>query len=203
MARPRRRGSSLVLIALIAGAYFGSEWIRTRIDMWRYPWAYADGGRPTLPGTWVGTLATAGGLRSGVVLDLRLRPLSSGGRRRRSLWRSRNATTLTANARMCDTRGEQLLTGAGSAQNKDGSRFHVNLSPADSSRQPDGLALSGIEGGWDGRDALAAQALPFWRERGASVLRSDDPNVKETPFAMTRATDEEYRAICRQLRMTR
>lgn len=208
MARKRKRGFTVLGIAAIVGIIVGMDWVRTRIDMWRHPWGYAVGGRPALPGTWVGPLTTAGGLRSGVLLELRLIPVNPPQKttsfsRRRKLWRGRNATTLSANARFCDDRGEQRLAGNGSSADKKASRFSVALSQADTSFQPDGLAISGIDGGWDGANAVAATALPYWRVRKVGVIRRDDPNVKETPFAMKRGTEADYRAICQQFGVTR
>ncbi len=49
-------------IGALVGIMVGRDWIETRIDMWQYPWGYAVGGRPALPGTWVGLVTTAGGL---------------------------------------------------------------------------------------------------------------------------------------------
>ena len=171
--------------------------------MWSYPWGYAVGGRPALPGTWVGTLVTEGGLRSGLVLELGLRPLSSGGGRRSrlgSLTRGKNATTLIASARMCDARGEQVLTGTGSAADKQASKFSIALEQADSTHQPNGLAISGMDGGWDGANSLTVTALPFWRERRQAVIRRDDPNVNVTPpFPLKRGTENDYREICQRL----
>ena len=204
MAKRPKRGITVLGIAALVGIMVGMDWIETRIDMWQYPWGYAVGGRPALPGTWVGLVTTAGGLRTGILLDLRLTPVNpprppGSFSYSRSFGRGRNATTLSAKARTCDDRGEQLLSGPGSTADKKASHIWVALNQADSSFQPDGFAISGMDASWDGADALAATALPYWRVRRIGVIRRDDPNVKETPFALERGTEADYRAICRQI----
>src|ERR1043165_1380295 len=80
-------GCGSLLLALIAmlvlSGVLRTFW--TRVDRQRFPWAYAESGRPTLTGTWVGSLTTGRGERRMLLLVIRVRPLDfsgRGGRRR-------------------------------------------------------------------------------------------------------------------------
>src|SRR6187551_2103838 len=82
-ARRRRRYSGWIVLvfALVAMVGFSEamQLFWTRIDQHRFPWAYGRSGRPTLTGTWVGSLTTGRGARRGLYLDLELEPLRFGG----------------------------------------------------------------------------------------------------------------------------
>ena len=61
--------SWVLALAIVLGVTLGLEVIGKRVDMWRFPWAYAESGRPTLTGTWVGQ-ATTGDLPKVTLRDI-------------------------------------------------------------------------------------------------------------------------------------
>ena len=62
----------IVALVVLVGVYVATTFFSRRLDMWRFPWAYEGSGRPTLTGTWVGSLTTATGQRRGVIMEMHL-----------------------------------------------------------------------------------------------------------------------------------
>jgi hypothetical protein len=189
----------VVMLAVLTG---GIRFVWTGIDQRRFPWGYPEPGKPTLIGTWVGTMTTGGGVRRGVYMDLRLEPLRFGtgrSRRRRSSRAFRNLrnSNFEGEVRMCGgPREQRFAINTGTAEDKEASRFRIGLSPTDST-PPDGLAPSHIRGRWNGGDSLALEADLYLR-RGASAMSStDDPDTgKSATLGMTRGDEARYRALC-------
>ena len=193
----------VVLLALFSGA-MGLFW--TRVDQRRFPWAYAETGRPTLTGTWVGSLTTNRGARRALYLDLRLKPLDVESARRRrgrynGLYRRRGTDMLVGELRMCGgPKGEQRFTVTGHPVADDASRFALGFHPADSV-PPDGLAPSHLRGAWDQRDSLRIEADLHVRQGKSAITNSADPETGQPqPGTLHRAGANEYPALCRRLR---
>ena len=192
-----------LFIAVSSGA-MGLFW--TRVDQRRFPWAYAETGRPTLTGTWVGTLETKRGARRGLYLDLRLVPIDfESGRRRRGganrVFRRINSDKLVGELRMCGgPKGEQRFTLSGNNVTSDASRFRLSFSAADSV-PPDGLAPSHLRGAWDQRDSLNVEADLYVRQGASAITNSADPETGHPQAgALHRANANEYPALCARLR---
>jgi hypothetical protein len=193
----------VLLLAVFSGAM---ELFWTRIDQRRFPWAYAETGRSTLTGTWVGSLATNRGARRALYLDLQLKPLDfDGGRRRRrrasDVYRRATSDKLVGELRMCGgPKGEQRFTLHGNNVTDDASRFRLSFYPADSV-PPDGLAPSHLRGAWDGRDSLRIEADLYVRQGKSAITNSADPETgAPQPGALHRAEPNEYPALCARLR---
>jgi hypothetical protein len=198
--------AGLVLVIVLLAAFSGAmELFWTRVDQRRFPWAYAETGRPTLTGTWVGTFVTNRGARRGLYLDLRLKPIDfESGRRRRGganrVYRRANSDKLVGELRMCGgPNGEQRFTITGNNVTDDASRFRLGFSPADSVPK-DGLAPSHLRGAWDLRDSLRIEADLHVRQGESAITNSADPETGEPqPGALHRATPNEYAALCERL----
>ena len=193
----------VVLLALFSGA-MGLFW--TRVDQRRFPWAYAETGRPTLTGTWVGSLTTNRGARRALYLDLRLKPLDVESARRRrgrynGLYRRRGTDMLVGELRMCGgPKGEQRFSVTGHPVADDASRFALGFYPADSVPL-DGLAPSHLRGAWDQRDSLRIEADLHVRQGKSAITNSADPETGQPqPGTLHRAGANEYPALCRRLR---
>jgi hypothetical protein len=205
----RNRYGCAVLVgaALLIAAFSGAmELFWTRVDQRRFPWAYAETGRPTLTGTWVGTLETNRGARRGLYLDLQLEPIDfESGRRRRGganrVVRRTNSDKLVGELRMCGgPKGEQRFTLSGNNVTGDASRFRLSFSTADSV-PPDGLAPSHLRGTWDQRDSLKVEADLYLRQGASAITNSADPETGHPqPGALHRANANEYPALCARLR---
>ena len=198
--------AGLALVVVLLAAFSGAmELFWTRIDQRRFPWAYEETGRPTLTGTWVGTLETNRGARRGLYLDVRLEPLDfDSGRRRRGgasdAFRRADRDKLVGGLRMCGgARGEQRFTLHGNNVTDDASRFRLSFSPADSV-PPDGLAPSHLRGAWDGRDSLKIEADLYLRQGASAITNSADPETgPPQQGALHRADPNEYPRTCRAL----
>jgi hypothetical protein len=197
---------AVLLMAAFSGAM---ELFWTRIDQRRFPWAYPESGRPTLTGTWVGTLETTRGARRGIYLDLQLAPLDfDSGRRRRGganrAFRRANSEKLVGELRMCGgPNGQQRFTVSGSNVTGDASRFRLSFSTADSV-PPDGLAPSHLRGAWDQRDSLRIEADLYVRQGESAITSSADPETGQPQRgALHRAGANEYPARCAALRAGR
>lgn len=196
----------LVLAVFLIAAFAGAlELFWTRVDQRRFPWAYAETGRPTLTGTWVGMLETNRGARRGLYLDLRLKPIDfESGRRRRGganqVFRRKYSEKLVGELRMCGgPKGEQRFTITGNNVTDDASRFRLGFSPADSV-PTDGLAPSHLRGAWDLRDSLRIEADLHVRQGAAAITNSADPETGQPqPGALHRAQPNEYAALCERL----
>ena len=199
--------AGLVLVIVLLAAFSGAmELFWTRIDQRRFPWAYAETGRPTLTGTWVGMLVTNRGAQRGLYLDLRLKPIDfESGRRRRNranqVYRRARSQILVGELRMCGgPKGEQRFTLTGNILADDASRFQLGFYPADSV-PPDGLAPSHLRGMWNQRDSLRIEADLHMRRGKSAITDSADPETgRPQPGALHRALPNEYAALCRRLR---
>ena len=195
---------SVILLALFSGAM---ELFWTRVDQRRFPWAYEETGRPTLVGTWVGSLTTGRGAVRGLYLDLQLKPLNFEGRGRRRrggnnrIYRRARSEMLVGELRMCGgPNGEQRFTMTGYPVDDDASRFALGFYPADSI-PPDGLAPSHLRGMWNRLDSLRVEVDLHMREGKAAITNSADPETgPPQPGALHRAGANEYPALCRRLR---
>ena len=204
--RSRFGCAGLVLVVVLLAAFSGAmELFWTRVDQRRFPWAYAESGRPTLTGTWVGMLVTNRGARRALYLDLRLKPIDfESGRRRRGranqVFRRAYSEKLVGELRMCGgPKGEQRFTLTGTNVTDDASRFKLGFYPADSV-PPDGLAPSHLRGAWDLRDSLKVEADLHVRQGAAAITNSADPETgRPQPGALHRAQPNEYAALCRRL----
>ena len=198
--------AGLALVVVLLAAFSGAmELFWTRVDQRRFPWAYAETGRPTLTGTWVGTLETNRGARRGLYLDLQLKPIDfESGRRRRGaanrVYRRAYSDKLVGELRMCGgPKGEQRFTVTGNNVDDDASRFRLSFYPADSV-PPDGLAPSHLRGAWNGRDSLRIEADLHVRQGAAAITNSADPETgRPQPGALRRASPNEYPRTCRSL----
>ena len=193
---------AVFLISAFAGAL---ELFWTRVDQRRFPWAYVESGRPTLTGTWVGTLVTNRGARRGLYLDLRLKPIDfESGRRHRGganrVFRRAYSDKLVGELRMCGgPKGEQRFTLTGNNVTDDASRFRLGFYPADSVPR-DGLAPSHLRGEWDLRDSLRIEADLHVRQGAAAITNSADPETgRPQPGALHRGQPNEYSALCERL----
>ena len=198
--------AGLMLVAVLLSLFTGAmQLFWTRVDQRRFPWAYAETGRPTLTGTWVGSLTTNRGAVRALYLDLQLDPLDfstrrggSGGNR---IYRRKGSEMFAGELRMCGgANGEQRFTVSGHLVDDDGSRFRLGFYPADSV-PPDGLAPSHLRGMWNQRDSLRIEADVHMRQGKAAITNSADPETgPPQPGALHRAPPNEYAVLCRRLR---
>ena len=193
----------IVLLAIFSGAM---QLFWTRVDQRRFPWAYAETGRPALVGTWIGSLTTGRGAVRGLYLDLGLKPLDFDGRGRRRggnnrMYRRRGSEMLGGELRMCGgPNGEQRFTVTGYPVDDDASRFALGFYPADSV-PPDGLAPSHMRGTWNHQDSLRVEVDLHMRRGKSAITSTDDPETGlPQPGALHRASANEYPALCRRLR---
>lgn len=191
--------SWVIAFGLLLFVTLGFDVLGNRIDKLRFPWGYADSGKPVLVGTWVGPLTSGSGKHLGVLLDMELAPLDRG-RRRGTLFRTRRNRWLEGRASVCAALGRvQHFTFWGEPDDSKASRFHLSLSTADSV-PVDGLSPSHIQGRWDGGDSLMLRASLYWRRGGAAVSSTDDPDTKDTPLTLKHGTDAAFNSLCSQLR---
>ena len=178
----------------------------TRLDQHRFPWAYAESGRPTLTGDWAGRLTTEQGNRRGLLMHLELVPLKfpvrgtrSGGWNLRFFHR-RGDDNLTGELYVCGAAlGEQHFSLRGNVVANDASRFQLSASVADSAAA-DGLSLRTLRGTWDGRDSLGVNAELYVRYRGQAVsLPHASETTRPQPGALHRAAPADFRALCERL----
>jgi hypothetical protein len=191
-------------IWLSFAGFANAQW--TRLDQHRFPWAYAESGRPTLTGVWAGRLTTEQGNRRGLLLHLELVPLKfpvrgtrSGGWNLRFFHRKAH-DNLTGELYVCGAAlGDQHFTLRGNILGDDASRFRLSLSAADSA-PADGLSLRTLRGTWDGRDSLSVDADLYVLYRGQPVSL---PHAVETtrpqPGALHRVESAEFRTLCERL----
>ena len=194
--------SWVLALAIVVGVTLGLEVIGKRVDMWRFPWAYAESGRPTLTGTWVGQATTGSGKRLGVFLDIQMAPLDYH-RKRGTAIRTQRNSWLIGRALVCGSPGVvQHFTMWGTPDDKaTGSRFHLSLSTADSTRVPDGLAPSHIRGRWDGANTLGLDVSLYLRRGKSAITDSADPDTgRDTPMTMQHGTEAEFTSLCQRSR---
>ena len=194
--------SWVLALALVAGVTLGLDFVGKRVDMWRFPWAYAESGQPTLTGTWVGQATTGSGKRVGLFLDIQMAPLDYH-RRRGTAFRTQRNSWLIGRALACPRPGVvQRFTMWGTPDDKaTGARFHLALSEADSTSVPDGLAPSHIRGQWDRANSLALEVSLHLRRGRSAITNSADPDTgRDTPMTLTRGAEAEFDALCRNRR---
>ena len=183
----------LFALVLLVCVYVAGNAFSRRLDMWRFPWGYAESGKPTLTGTWVGSLTTATGQRRGVFMEMHLPDISN---RKRKVRRTRFGD-FEGTARTCDEQGEiRSLTLSGKPDNKDATQLHLMTIPAE--KPPlDGLTLNTAEGLWDQGNTLHLQAGFYYRKGTGAISGSDYPDTeKKALLHMTRGGDAEFRRTC-------
>jgi hypothetical protein len=190
--------SWVLALALVLGVSLGLEFVGKAVDRWRFPWAYAESGKPTLTGTWVGQATTGSGKRVGMFLDIQMAPLDYH-RKHGTAIRTQRNSWLIGRALGCPSPGTvQRFTMWGTPDDKaTGTRFHLALSPADSLSVPDGLTPSHIRGRWDRANSLALDVSLHLRRGKSAITSSDDPDTgRDTPATLKRGTEAEFTALC-------
>ena len=187
----------LIALALLVCVYVAGNFFSRRLDMWRFPWGYAESGKPTLTGTWVGSLTTATGQHRGVFMEMHLPDISN---RKRKVRRTRFGD-LEGTARTCDERGKiRSLTLSGKPDNKDATQLHLMTIPAETPPL-DGLTLNTAEGLWDQGNTLHLQAGFYYRKGTGAISGSEYPDTeKKALLHMTRGGDAEFRRACDAIR---
>ena len=186
-----------VLLAIAAGGHY----LAIAIDKWRFPWGYADSGKPPLVGTWVGPFTTGSGKRLAMLIDIQLVPLGEG-RRGTPIIRTDRHSWLEGRVLVCDGPGRlRQLEASGEPNDKRASRFHLGTSPMDSLPQADGLSPSHLYGVFDGSDSLALEVSLYMRRGRSAITQSDDPDtgLKRTPLALRRGTEAAFTSLCGKL----
>jgi len=208
--RARVSGWLALVVALVAMVGFSSamQLFWTRIDRHRFPWAYESSGRPTLTGTWAGSLTTARGARRGLYLDLELEPLrfGSGSRgHRHGAYRRAQSDKLVGELLVCTGPSrEQRFELHGNELADDASRFRLSFRVPEGITPPDGLAPSHLRGMWNGHDSLRVEADLYLRRGASAITDSADPETgPPQPGALHRAPLQEFRATCNRLASTR
>src|SRR5262245_43785574 len=121
-----RKGLTLLAI-LIAFSVAGNFFWR-RVDMWRFPWGYEGSGKPTLTGTWVGSVSTATGQRRGVLLEMHLPDITN----RKRKYRRGRFGNFEGTARTCDEHGAtRAYTIYGNPDNSDATQLHFGSTPTE------------------------------------------------------------------------
>jgi hypothetical protein len=190
-------GSSLALVAVVIVLAIAIHIASDRIDRWRFPWAYPDMGQPSLGGTWVGPMTTGGGRRLGMLLELEMAPLNRG-RRRGALIRTRRNRWFEGRVLVCGAANRiQRFTLYGAPDDtKNGSRFHLSMSPADSV-PPDGLSPSHLKGRWNGGDSLDLSVSLYLRKGKSAISSTADPDTGPDARATLRhGTDADFTSLC-------
>ena len=187
----------LTALALLAVLYLAGNLFWRRIDMWRFPWGYEASGKPTLTGTWVGSLTTATGQHRGVFMEMHLPDISG---RKRKYRRSRYGD-LVGTARTCDERGEvRSLTLSGTPQNREATQLQILAIPAENP-PPDGLTLNTAKGVWDQGNTLHMQAGFYFRKGTGAITGPEYPDTqREALLHMTHGGDAEFRRACEAIR---
>ena len=197
----KKKGTKrVVILILIAFVVFGGNAFWRKVDEWRFPWAYASSGKPTLSGTWVGSLTTATGLPRGVMIQMDLPRI--GATRRRKSRRTRNVR-LEGTAQTCDERGQvRSFTVEGRPTKRDASRLTLGLLPSEKPA-PDGLTLSNLDGVWDLGSTVHMQAGFYVAKDGGSISGAEYPDTeKKAQLHLTRGGDREFRAVCERVKQT-
>ena len=211
-ARRRRRYSGWIVLvfALVAMVGFSEamQLFWTRIDQHRFPWAYGRSGRPTLTGTWVGSLTTGRGAGRGLYLDLELEPLRFGGGSRGNRhggFRRAKSDKLVGELLICGgTVREQRLELHGNEVTDDASRFRLSFRVPEGTTPPDGLTPSNLRGAWNGHDSLRVEADLYLRRGVSAITDGADPETgAPQPGALHRGPLQEFRATCNGLASTR
>ena len=188
---------ALPLLGLLVVVYVAGNFFWRRLDMWRFPWGYEASGKPTLTGTWVGSLTTATGQRRGVIMEMHLPDIS---KQRRKTRRTRYGR-VEGTARTCDERGEiHTLTLSGEPQNREATQLQIMTVPAENP-PPDGLTLNTAKGLWDQGNTLHLQAGFYFRKGTGGITGEEYPDTqKEALLHMTRGGEAEFRRACDAIR---
>ena len=187
----------IVALVVLVGVYVATTFFSRRLDMWRFPWAYEGSGRPTLTGTWVGSLTTATGQRRGVIMEMHLPDIS--GRKRKT--RRTRFGDLEGTARTCDERGDiRTLTLSGKPDNREATQLHVMTVPAETPPL-DGLTLNTAKGMWDQGNTLHLQAGFYFRKGSGAISGPEYPDTqKEVLLHMERGGEADFRRACDAIR---
>ena len=193
-----------VAVWLSFAGFADAQW--TRLDQHRFPWAYAESGRPTLTGVWIGRLTTDRSNRRGLLLHLQFVPLRfprrgtrTGGFDLRFFHRAAS-DNLTGTLYVCGgPKGEQHFTVHGNVVADDASRFQLSVSVADSA-PADGLTPTTLRGTWNTRDSVSVDADLYVSYRGERVI---NPGYSETsapqPGVLYRSDSAEFQTVCERL----
>jgi hypothetical protein len=180
----------------------GLDWLRNTIDRARFPWGYANPGKSTLAGTWVGPIVSGSGQHLGMLVEMGLARWTTGVVGNLPSSGRAGRTGSEGRALVCARPGRiQRFTFHGEPEDaKTASRFHLAFRTADSV-PPDGLSPSHAQGRWSGGDSLGL-ALSLYLRRGKSAITdSADPDTKgDTPATLARGTEAEFNALCSRLR---
>ena len=190
-----------LMVLVLLGALQAIAFFWTRLDQRRFPWGYPESRRPTLVGTWVGTLVTGGGARRGLLVEIRLVPVLITSRRGKVRVRGGREAKLEGEVRLCAAPGHvQGFTANGDTQDdRAASRFVLSLYPAEDVQEP-GLAPSHLRGTWGGGDALDFEVDLYLRQGSAAISSTDDPDTGRPARAETKRADEAtFRALCASL----
>ena len=191
-------GPGLLGLVLLLGVVVGGHYLAVAIDKWRFPWGYADSGKPPLVGTWVGPFTTGSGKRLAMLLDIQLVPL---GRDRRStpIIRTDRHSWLEGRVLVCDGPGRvRYLDASGEPNDKRASQFHLGTSPMDSMPSSDGLAPSHLYGRFDGSNSLKLEASLYLRRGDAAITGSADPDTgPRTSLTLHRGSEAEFKTLCK------
>jgi hypothetical protein len=185
-----------LLCAVVAGGHY----LAIHIDKRRFPWGYADSGKPPLVGTWVGPFTTGSGKRLAMMIDIELVPLGRG-RRYTPIIRTDRHPWLEGRVLVCDGPGRvRHLEASGAPNDNRASRFHLGTSPTDSLPPPEGLAPSHLYGRFDGSDSLAFEASLYLRRGKSAITQSDSPDTgRNTRLVLRRGTEATFTALCDRL----
>ena len=196
----RRTGCALLIIAGMLAGSIGEEWIADRIDRQRFPWGYANSGKPTLVGTWVGRMTTGSGKRLGVLIEMDLAPLNRGDREETTVFRTRSSDWLEGRELVCDGKGlVRRYRVSGKPEDSGPSRFRLATISPDNVQQ-DGLTPSTMNGRWDGGDALSLDVSLYLRQGKSAITNTADPDTgRDTPLMMTRGTQADFDSLCGRL----
>lgn len=192
-----KKGRLVLLLLVIGAVVMGANRFARQVDQWRFPWGYASSGRPTLTGSWVGTLRTAGGQSYGVLLALELPDIV---RERRSYRRGRYGA-LEGTARTCDTTGGiRSYTVYGAPETRDATRIQLGSTPVEQP-QTEGTTLSTMQGTWDQATTLHVETHFIYYKNGGAVSGPEHPETqKAAPLHMSRGGDAEFSAACARVK---
>ena len=195
-------GPGLLGLGLLLAVVVGGHYLAIEIDRRRFPWGYADSGKPPLVGTWIGPFTSGSGKRLAMLIDIELVPL---GRDRRGtpIIRTDRHSWLEGRVLVCDGPGRvRHLEASGEPNDSRASLFHLGTSPMDSLPSSDGLAPSHLYGHFDGSDSLALEASLYLRRGKSAITGSDDADtgLKRTPLTLRRGTEATFTALCGRLR---
>ena len=193
-------GPGLLGLGIFLALAMGAHYLAIHIDKRRFPWGYADSGKPPLVGTWVGPFTTRSGKHLAMMIDISLVPLGRD-RKYTPIVRTRRHGWLEGRVLVCDGPGRVRQLEADGEPNDDrASRFHLATSSPDSTA-PEGLAPSHLYARWDGGDSLALEASLYLRRGKSAITKSDDPDtgLRRTPLTLRRGTEATFTSLCARL----